>query len=51
MKTSRELWAFGGEEGQGAGEIVFAHQALEVREGLLMGLGLPESLVHKETDC
>jgi hypothetical protein len=51
MKTSRELWALGCEEGQCAGEIVFAHQALEVCEGLLMGLGLPESPVHEETDC
>ncbi len=51
MKSSRELWAFGGEEGQGAGEIVVAHQALEVGERLLVRLGLPESPVHEETDC
>lgn len=50
MKVSSEAGAFGGQKGKRPGEIVLAHQALEVGERLLVWLRLPEVPVHEETD-
>lgn len=50
MRDSRQPWALAGDEGQGIGEIVLAHEALEVGEGLLVGLGLLETPVYEEAD-
>lgn len=51
MKGSRQFWPFGGDEGKRFGEIVLAHEALEVCEGLVPRLGLAHAPVHEETDC